>query len=302
MLLIMDRFKMMKAYVTVVEEGSFVAASKRLHTTPQLISKYVLALEKDLGVTLLNRTTRSINRTEVGDSFFKKCVTLIEDYEVLVADVRQENTEPRGHLRISVPVTFAEIFMGEVLADFAKLYPDISVNMRLTDRYVDLLEENIDVAIRLGQLESSTLVARKIANTRLCCCASHTYLETAGWPKTPGDLHGHDCIIDTNLEVPDRWSFMRNGQEEIVPVSGRLTVNSATTAIDLARRGSGIVKCPDLFVQKDLAAGKLVSVFDENVLTESGLFAVFHQARRPAAKIRVFIDFMVEAIRARGNS
>lgn len=299
MLLIMDTFSMIKAFVAVVEEGSFVGASKRLRTTPQLVSKYVQMLEAELGVTLLNRTTRKVSRTEIGHAFFEKSAHLLEDYDTLLADIRQEHTEPRGHLRITVPVTFAEIYMSEIITEFSKLYPDITVNMRLTDRFVDLLDDNIDVAIRIGRVEQSALVVREIARTQVICCAAPSYLEHAGTPGTPLDLKDHACIVDTNLEPPERWLFDRPNGPEAIHISGKLTVNSATAAINLARCGAGIVKCPDLFVAKDLASGTLVKLFGEGSGNAAGLYALFHPARRPAAKIRVFIDFMVKTFQAR---
>ncbi|MDC0739543.1 LysR family transcriptional regulator [Cognatishimia sp. SS12] len=288
----MDHLATMRAFVAVAEEGSFVAAAKRLGITPQLVSKHVQALESELGVRLLNRTTRSVSRTEIGDRFARRCATLLDDFEDIVTEVRDEHSQPRGHLRITVPVTFAEIYMAPILVKFSALYPDITVNMRLSDDFSDLLEESVDIALRIGKLNDSSMIVRKIVDTKSVLCAAPSYLEKAGIPKRPQDLEAHDCIVDTNRRAPDRWTFSDQGKLQTVTISGRYTVNSATASIELGKAGAGILICPDLFAQRDLAAGHLVQVLPNMTTEGSGLYALFHSARHSAAKTRVFIDFV----------
>lgn len=286
----MDNIAIMRAFVAVAEEGSFAAAARRLGTTPQLVSKYVQALEADMGVTLLNRTTRKVSRTELGNSFFARCVTLLEDFDDMRDQARQAHVVPRGLLTISAPVTFGEMFMSDALADFSARYPEIRFKVLFSDQFVDLTAQQIDVAIRIGNLENSALIARKITETKRILCASPEYLARAGHPKSVHDLAAHQCIFDTNNQAGNQWNFLRNGMIESVRVSGTFTVNSATAAIDLAKHGGGIIKTPDIFVGRELASGALVELDVDGVSETAGVYAVFHGARKPAAKIRSFVD------------
>lgn len=296
MLIIMDSITKMRAFVAVAEEGSFAAAARRLGITPQLLSKYVQSLETDLGAVLLNRTTRKVNRTELGNLFFSRCVTLLEDYDDMRDQARQAHVMPRGLLTVSAPVTFGEIFLSDILSVFSEKYPEIRFDIQFTDKFVDLMAQRIDVAIRIGNLESSSLIAKKLATTERIMCASPEYLERAGRPKTINDLARHECIFDTNNQSGRQWNFLRNGQVQSVRVAGTFTVNSATAAIDLAKNGVGIIKTPDIFVGKELASGELMRIDVDGASETAGVYAVFHSARRPAAKIRAFVDFLGGAL------
>jgi len=288
----MDYLVTMQTYLAVVEEGSFIAASQRLGITPQVVSKHIQALEKDLGVQLLNRTTRSLNQTEVGDRFARRCATFLDEFKDIISDVRKEHTEPRGILKLTVPVTFAEIYMSRILIEFSQIYPDISVEMRLCDDFSDLLDDNIDLALRIGKLTDSSVIAKKILDTKAIVCAAPSYLERAGRPKTPADIETLNCIIDTNRRTPRRWSFMFNGSLTTVAINGCYTVNSASAAIELGRAGGGVLMCPDIFIQKELQSGQLQPLFDQDATEGSGLYAMFHSTRYTAAKTRVFVDFI----------
>lgn len=288
----MDNIAIIRSFVAVVEEGSFAAAARRLGSTPQLVSKYVQALEADLGVTLLNRTTRKVSRTELGNSFFARCVTLLEDFDDMRDQARQAHVVPRGLLTISAPVTFGEMFLSNAMADFSAKFPEIRFKILFSDQFVDLTAQQIDVAIRIGNLESSALIARKISETKRILCASPDYLARAGRPRSIDELTAHQCIFDTNNQTGSQWNFLRNGVYESVRVSGTFTVNSATAAIDLAKSGGGIIKTPDIFVGRELASGALVEIDVDGVSETAGVYAVFHGARKPAAKIRTFVDFL----------
>ncbi len=297
MLLIMDNIALIRTFAMVVEEGSFVAAANRLRITPQLVSKYVKALEDDLGVTLLNRTTRKISRTEAGHTFFLRCLQLVEDFDDMRAEVRQEHTEPRGHLRITVPVTFGQLYMVDAISAFAQVFPQVTIEMETTDRFVNLLEENIDVAVRIGDLPNSSLVARRMTSTDQVICASPAYLERAGVPARPEDLSDHVCVLDTNLPMAEKWILPGPDGLVTVDVSGSFTVNSASAAIGLGLRGTGIIYSPRLFVLKELLAGDLIEIFPEAKSQPKGVYALFHENRRPATKNRVFIDYITTRFR-----
>jgi len=292
MLIIMDSISNLRTFVAVAEEGSFAAAARRLGVTPQLVSKYIMALEADLGVSLLNRTTRKVNKTEIGLAYYSRCVALLEEFDDMRDFVRNEHAHPGGVLNVSLPVTFGEIYFADALSALSATYPDIKFRAQFTDTFVDLMAEKVDVAIRIGNLKSSVLIARKIATTKLIVCASPDYLAREGLPIVPNDLSEHECILDTNSQQPDQWKFTRDDVPFSVSVSGKFTVNSATAAIGLGINGVGVLICPDIFVQDELASGALVQIELGSESEDTGIYAVFHNARKPAAKIRAFVDFM----------
>ena len=292
MLIIMDSITNLRTFVAVAEEGSFAAAARKLGVTPQLVSKYIQALEAELGVALLTRTTRKVNKTELGQAYYSRCVSLLEDFDDMRDFVRNEHIEPRGVLNVTAPVTFGEIYLADALSAFSKTYPEISFRIQFTDAFVDLMADKIDVAIRIGNLKNSALIARKIATAKRIICASPDYLKETQLPIVPEDLSKHECILDTNFHQPNQWNFIRDGIPYTVPVSGKFTVNSATAAIGLGRNNAGILMCPEIFVQDELASGALVQIELGNKSEDAGVYAIFHSARKPAAKIRAFVDFM----------
>lgn len=288
----MDRITLMKTYAAVVEEGSFVSAARKLGMTPQLVSKYVMALENEVDVTLLNRSTRKVRLTDTGHGYYMRCKQLLEDFDELHASIRQDHSKPRGLLRVTAPVTFSEMYLIDLIDEFASDFPEIQIELYETDRFVDLLEENFDVAIRVGTLKDSGLIARRLADCETVLCASPDYLGKAGTPRSLKDLEEHECIIDTNFANPWKWQLARQGAATSVAISGRIRVNSASAAIRLGVLGAGIVFCPQIFARQELEDGRLVELLSGAQVDGGGVFAVFHSNRRPAAKLRAFVDFL----------
>lgn len=290
----MDRLQAMSAFRAVADTGSFSAAGRQLGRSKGVISKLVAELEAHLGARLLNRTTRRVSLTEVGRSYHARCVQLLADLDELEAVAREAQAVPRGRLRLAGPQTFGELFLTPALHDFAALHPAIDLDLTLTDRFVDLVEDRYDLAIRIADLSDSTLVARRLADMRLIVCAAPDYLARHGEPRVPADLTRHQCIVDTNLRQPWIWPFEFDGQRSGVRVAGRFAVNSARAACDLAVAGNGIALAPDFVAHAHLAAGRLRAVLTAHATAPRGIYAVYPHRRHLALRLRVLIDFLVD--------
>jgi len=294
----MDIIDGMRTFVAVVNTGSFTAAAERLGLSQALVSKYVGQLEARLGVRLLNRTTRRLSLTEVGRSYHQRCTELLESFDELEAAVKARQSAPQGQLRISAPVALGELHITPMIIEFLQREPGISVDLRLSDRFVDLLEEGVDLAIRMGELEDSRLVARRLGSSRLVACAAPAYLQRAATPDHPRALADHVCILDSNLRSSPNWFFQENGERLGVRVAGRMVANSARAAREVALGGMGIALCPDYVVAADLREGRLVPVLEAFTPPALGIYALYPQGRYLAAKVRAFVDFLRERFAA----
>ncbi|MBF9031602.1 LysR family transcriptional regulator [Rhodobacterales bacterium HKCCE3408] len=288
----MDLIDGMRTFAAVVEAGSFTAAGDRLGMSKKLASKYVAELESRLRVQLLRRTTRSLSLTNAGSRYYPRCVAVLEEIDALGAEIREGETGLSGLLRVSAPVTFGELFLQDALADFREDNPDLVIDLRLNDRFVDLAGEGFDLAIRIGVLEDSTLVARKLGETEIVAVASLDYLARAGMPESPADLSRHACLRDSNFRAGQAWAFEIGGTMQRIPVTGGYLVNSATAVRRLALRGAGIALCPDYAVAQDIAAGRLRRVLADFPSPTLGINAVFPDARRLPARTRAALDHL----------
>lgn len=293
----MDRIDLMKAYVAVAEKGSFTGAAERLGVAPQLVSKYVRVLEDQLDTQLFIRSTRSVRLTETGAAYLGKCVQLLEDFDELTAAVRQDHRAPRGKLTIAAPRTYGELYLADAIADFALDYPKVQIDLQLSDRYVSLLDEGIDVAIRIGNMEDSSFVSSKISEARLVYCASPQYLSKYGTPQSPDDLLDHDCIIDSNFRMGHRWPFAAQPGPKTVEVAGRLKANSASAGRRFALKGGGVLLCPEYVVEQDIHEGRLTPILDRHWPESLGIFAIYLENRHLSAKVRAFVDFIRSRLR-----
>ncbi|TYC80133.1 LysR family transcriptional regulator [Stappia sp. BW2] len=290
----MDRIDLLKTFLKVADTGSFTAAAERLDMTPQLASKYIRALECELGAQLFHRSTRRVNMTETGVAFYDRCARLVEDFEELKADVRQEHCSPRGQLRLTAPHCFGGKYLVEALADFSAEHTEISATLDLTDRYVNLLDEGIDLAIRIGNLEDSSLLARQIGMVPVVLCASPEYIANAPDLNNPNDLENHACIIDTNFKSQNKWTFLVDGQPVTYQVEGRLKVNSASGARTLALKGQGLLLSLQYMVDDDIKSGRLIPLLPDYMATKLAINAVYPPTRHLSARVRRFIDFMAD--------
>lgn len=293
----MDRLDLMKTYLSVADTGSFVGAARRLGMTPQLTSKYIRALEEELGSQLFHRSTRKVNMTETGAAFYDRCARLVEDFEELKSDVAQQSRTPRGELKMTAPQCFGGKYLVEALADFSENYPEVSVCLDLADRYLNLVEDGFDLAIRVGQLDDSALVARQIGKTKIVCCASPGYLRRSAPLVDPKDLLDHDCIIDTNFKAVHKWPFEIDGTAQALEVSGRLKVNSASGARKLALQDRGLFLTLNYMVREDIATEQLVQVLPSFTKTVLPINLIYPPTKHLSAKVRAFIDFAADRFR-----
>lgn len=288
----MDTIDGMRTFVASVEAGSFTAAAERLGLSKKLVSKYVGQLEDRLKTKLLYRTTRQLSLTEVGERYYARCLEVLERFDALEAGIKGGTAEISGELRVSAPASFGELYVQPLLIEFQAEHPGLSVNMQLSDRYVDLAEEGFDLAIRIGTLSYTSMIALRLARTELWVVAAPNYLDQAGRPFAPRDLRGHSCIRDTNLRSGAGWPFQIDGISRKVPVESTFAVNSATASRGLALAGKGMALCPDYAVAGDLASGRLERVLADYPSLQLDIHAVYLDARYMPPRVRAFIDFL----------
>lgn len=291
----MDRLNEMQAFVTVVDQGGFTDAAKKLSISKSAVSKHVAALEDRLGARLLNRTTRRVSPTEIGLAFYDRAIRVLSEAEDAEAMVSSMQEAPRGELRVTAPVSFGLRRVTPAVSAFLKTYPDISVHMVLDDRFVELVAEGYDVAIRVGELADSTLRARRLADVTLHMAASPAYLAAHGAPQTIQDLPEHELLHYSNQSSGNFWRLNGpNGEERQIRAVGRLTVNNGDALMQAALDGVGIVLIPDFIMGDALETGKLVEVLPEARRAPIGIFAVYPPGRFPQPKLRAFIDCLAE--------
>jgi DNA-binding transcriptional LysR family regulator len=290
----LDRLQSMAVFVRVAELGSFSTAARQLGLSKSAVSKHVTALEERLGVRLINRTTRRLALTEVGSVYRDYCARIVVEAEEAELTAASHGIEPRGKLKVNAPMTFGFLHLGPLLPAFLARHPGIAVELTLNDRFVDLLEEGYDVAVRIGRLADSTLIARRLATARFVCAASDAYLAGAGVPAQPIDLARHNCLRYSYRRQPDEWSFSRGEHQATVRVGGNLQANNGDALRAAACEGLGIVCLPDFIIADDLAAGRLRPLLGGWTAPEIPIHAVFPPQRHPSAKLRAFVDFLVE--------
>ena len=289
----MNRLGPERMFLTVVETGSFAAAAARLGTGSGQASKLVARLEADLGVKLLNRTTRALSLTQAGQAYADRLRTLVEAWDDLQTEVQNAAVAPRGLIRLTAPLSFGTTRLAPLLARFATEFPEIALEVHFADRVVNLVEEGFDAAIRVGTPTDTTLTGRKLCTARVLALAAPAYLTTHGTPQTPQDLANHPCIIDLNFREPHRWPF-RTGK---VAVSGRLAFSNASACLAAAEAGLGIASVPDFVADAALADGRVVAILTDFDPPPLGVFALYPSGRHLPAKVRVLVDFMAKALR-----
>ena len=291
----MDTLTRMRAFIDVVEAEGFSAAARKIGRSKALLSKYVRELEDELGALLLNRTTRQFSLTEAGHTYYKRAQEIVREIDNLADAVRDSSGDVRGRIKLSAPRTLADAAVGQSLIDFAMAYPDIVLEIHLDDRFVDLVEEGFDLAIRISRLENSSLIARRLSPFKLRICAAPSLLEKEGVPKAPQDLARMPCIIDTNGRWLSNCPFMKmDGEMMSVAVSGPMEVNSPLATRAAAIAGLGFAPLPDFIAQPAIESGELVSVLDDWVPRGGGIFAVYPHRRYLPGKVRVLVDFLAQ--------
>ncbi len=289
----LDDLKRMVIFSYVVESGSFSAAALRLGIAKSAVSKHVSLLEKHSGTHLLNRSTRSLSLTDIGETYYQSCSQLIKILQETQNITESLQEKPRGSLRISCPASFGIEHITPLLKPFLQQYPELNIELRLEDSIVDMVEQGIDVAIRVGWLADSNLHARKLKDSPMLLCASPEYIEKNGTPKTPEELTHHEWIIFNLLPTPFHYTFTKNKVSKKVQVKGRLKTNNGHAVRKLICEGAGISALTNFVVGKDLQNGKLIQLLPDYDIENVGVYAVYHHKQRQQAKIRTFIDFLV---------
>lgn len=296
----MDTLTRMRAFIDVVEAEGFSAAARKIGRSKALLSKYVRELEDELGALLLNRTTRQFSLTEAGHTYYRRALEIIREIDSLQETVRESSGDVRGRIKLSAPRTFADAPIGQSLIDFAKEHPDITLEIHLDDRFVDLVEEGFDLAIRISRLENSSLIARRLAPFSVVLCASPELVAKHGLPQRPQDLAKLPCIIDTNSRYLSNWPFLGENAEMIsVSVSGPIEANSPLAVRAATLSGLGFATLPDFIAAPDIESGKLVTALEDRIVKGGGIFAVYPHRRYLPAKVRVLVDFLVQWFKLR---
>ncbi|MEO5696118.1 MAG: LysR family transcriptional regulator [Burkholderiaceae bacterium] len=284
----------MVMFARVVEANGFSEAARRLGASKSRVSKAIAKLERALGAKLLNRSTRGLSLTEVGAAFHEHCVRIVEEAARAAEVVDQLQTEPRGVLRISAPVALGRLHVAPALAEFVVRYPGVTLDVDITDRLVDLVDEGVDVAIRIAREPSQYLVAHELALVRRVVCATPAYFERFGIPVAPMDLQRHNCLHHTQFGVRGHWRLHGKEGQTIVPISGSLCINDDDTLAQAVRAGAGVALLPTFIIGGDLQSGRLKAVLPDYVPVERRIYAVRLPNRTLPIKVRAFIDFLRE--------
>ncbi|CAH1688138.1 LysR family transcriptional regulator [Hyphomicrobiales bacterium] len=296
----MERLDCDRMFVAVLDAGSFAAAARRLGTSSGHASKLISKLEADLGVQLLKRTTRALSPTEVGQAYYERVKTLLDEFDALDASVRNASGAPAGRLRLTAPMSFGATQLVPALLDFARAFPEIQLDVSFSDRVVNLVDEGFDAAIRIGKPGDSSLIARRLCDVRVVLVASQSYLAARGTPRHPDDLITQECIIDANFRDPFNWPFRRgDGTELLVPVTGRLRFSNGEACLAAAEAGFGIAYVPSFIAGPSLRAGRVQALMPDMEMQPHGLFALYPPGRHLALKVRALVDYLVTCFRGK---
>lgn len=288
----MDKFQEIRVFAAVVDRGSFVAAAEALNMSKGAVSRHVAELEHRLGVRLLQRTTRKLSMTQEGDIFLARCRDILSSIEASEAEISTRSVTASGLIKVSVPVSFGIRHMAPLWCDFLDMHPRVTLDVQLSDRVVDLVEEGLDLAVRIARLPDSSLISRKLASTRLVLCASPDYLRRRGVPLHPSELTQHDVIGYSLLSMGDQWQF--TGPEGLVSVKvrPRLWSNNGDSCIATALKGGGIQLQPTFLIDQELSNGTLVEILPQYRSAELGIYALYPSKRFLQPKIRALVDFL----------
>jgi DNA-binding transcriptional LysR family regulator len=279
-------------FVYVAENESFTLASKKMAISTAQVSRQVSALEKRLNIKLFYRTTRKVSLTEEGRVFYQHCRSVLDGLDAAERAITNLQSKPQGKIKLTAPVTYGEKQILPLVNNFIKQYDDVEVLAYLSNRQIDIVDEGYDLAIRLGKLSDSTMMAKKLGKRANYVCASPSYLEKLGIPHSISELNKHSCLLGTN----DHWHFRESGREKSIRVTGRLRYNNGYSLTDAALKGLGIVQLPDYYVQQHIQRGELVTLLDSYRAPDEGIWAVYPQNRHLSPKIRLLVDYLAEQL------
>lgn len=294
----MDRLDSMRIFLRVAELGSFSAVARQMDVARSVVTRQVAALEAHLGVKLISRSTRSLTLTSAGELYLARCREILNLVEAAEAGLAEEGATPRGNLRLSVPLSFGLRQLMPMLLDFGRTYPDISIDVDFSDRLVNLIEEGIDLAIRITGGLAPQDVARRIGSSRLMILASPDYLKRHGTPSHPSELTQHECLGYMPSQNAG-WTFMVDGRPTLFPVRGRMRSNNGDALLDAAIRGLGVVCQPSFIAASAAEAGWVRPLLEDYPMPELGIYAIFPSNRFIPHRVRLLVDYLVERIGSR---
>ncbi|MDP3839222.1 MAG: LysR family transcriptional regulator [Methylococcales bacterium] len=297
----MDKLTSMSVFVRVAKAGSFAGGASELGISRAMATKHIMQLEGSLGTRLFNRTTRSLNLTDVGTSYLERCQQVLLDVEEMEAAVTHLQTEPRGVLKISAPPVIGAKHITHAIAEFLKIHPDLTVDLILQSSTGDLIDEGIDIAIYLGDLADTSMVARKLASSSMVVCGSPDYLAKHGIPNTPEDLRNHSCLVNWASSPRNKWKFKSKTGYTSINVSGRMQSNVADANRIAAVNGLGLVMLATYVVGRDIEKGKLIAVLEDYAPPPLDIHAVYPHRKYLSAKVRRFLDFLQKWLEPRVN-
>lgn len=295
----MDTIEGMRVFVTVVEQGGFTAAAKRLGISTALASKYVRQLEDKLGIQLLVRSTRHVHPTDLGLAYADRCRSVLEQTDEMLDFAGAQAGRIMGHLRVAGPRIIGEELLAECLQSFMQQHPSVTADLRLEERKVDVVAEGFDVAVRIGELEDSSLIAKKIAEYSYHLCASGEYLARHGVPQKPADIKDHQCILGSTISPSNQLEFMENGQKIHITVSPRARINAARPIRDMVVAGMGIGLCLSSTIDDDLDKGRVSMVLEGFNAYHRNVYMLFPRSRYMSTKVRAFLDHATDFFRDR---
>ena len=290
----MDKLNSIRAFTKVVQHSSFAAAARDLRLSRSAVSKHVIELEQELGGQLLSRTTRSVTATENGQAYYERCLAILSDLEEADLSATRLQAEVRGLLRINAPMSFGTLHLARAVADFMEKYPDLRIQLLLSDQQVDPVQEGFDITLRIADLPSSSMIARRIAPARRAICASPSYLARHGTPKHPDDLRGHACLTYGHLATGNQWKLTGPDGDHWIAIPWTLCTNNAEVLRDAAVQGRGIALLPTFIAGADFQQGRLATILPGYQAPEISIYAIYPATRHLSLKVRVFIDFLVE--------
>src|SRR6516164_5430248 len=292
----MDRLSSMSSFVQVVDTRSFSGAARQLKLSQATVTGHVQSLEQQLGIRLLNRTTRKVSLTEEGAQFYQRCMRILAEFTEVENLAKSFQQAPRGRLRLNTDVTLARV-VAPVVSEYVLSYPEVSVELIMTDQISDLVEGKFDLAIHTGSAFDSSLIQRRLGKAQRVVCASPNYLALRGTPRIPEDLAGHNCLTVSNSARTNRWRFTSGTGEHEIEVAGNLCSNSIEAIRAAALQGQGVCLLPLLSVAEDLKTGRLLRLLPDHVAVEAAIQALYPSGRHLSARVRTFLDFVAKRLR-----
>jgi DNA-binding transcriptional LysR family regulator len=291
-----DKLISMKVFEKVAKLNSFSAAADDMGLSKAMVSKHIASLENSLDVLLLNRTTRRLSLTESGAAYLERVKNILADIEETELAVSTLSSEPRGTLKLTAPTSFGAFHLARAIGGYNQIYPQVQVEMFLTERLHDLAEDGLDLAIHVGHLEDSSLIAKRLASARMVVCGSPAYFEKYGLPETPEDLVDHKCLIFTPRTPANEWSFQKDSKKFNVRVSGDIRSNIGDALRVAAMQDSGLIQLPTYMTGLDIKAGRLQAVLEDYEPPESPINALYLHRKHLSAKVRTFVDYLYEIL------